>query len=211
MREERVRGLVLSVLEEALRRTGAGGAVVAGGGPEGTLLERWLSHGGISSFSPSPEAVALAQEVLLATDAGSGPGNGGMGPRALASMALARRQDLLLLGTATRTLILLSRTLPPEPILPLGDIFASEVLDIQGECTVPPILGGAGAEVVRTVDQGLQEWVTEAIAPECAFSAVDPALRPILVDALREAKRRWVFPYLVPPLRSPTLGIDLDL
>ena len=213
MKEEWARGLVVRVLKEAVRRSGSGGVVIAGQGPEADLLSRWVSQAGIPSRSPSPKAVALARELLGATSPSredpAPPGRAD--PTALASLALARQVGFLLLGTATKTTLLLSPDLPLEPVLPLGDLFATDVLAIQGRCTVPRPLEDAHEEMLRAVDTGLQEFLEEGTRPAEALPAVVDPLRSILVEALQKSRSSRISHYLVPMLRGPTPGIDLDL
>lgn len=213
VREAWARQLVLGVVREALRKTGAVGVVVAGGGPERSLLERWLVYGGVEATAASPRAMALAQELLLAI---AGVPDGGAvpwphGPRVLASVALARKENLLLLGTDTKTHLLLSPTLPHASILPLGDLYASDLLEMEGACGVPPCLEGVDPKVLRAVDEGLHSWLESFMEPTEALSRVEEPLRSRLLETLQEVRRRWIPRYLVPQLRGPTLGIDLDL
>ena len=213
MREEWARDLVVRVLEEAVRRSGSGGVVIAGQGPEADLLSRWVSRAGIPSSSPSLKAVALARELMEATSPSledpTPPWRAD--PTALASLALARQVGFLLLGTATKTTLLLSPDLPLEPVLPLGDLFATDVLAIQGRCSVPPPLEGAHEEMLRAVDTGLQEFLEAGTRPADALPAVADPLRSILVEALQNTRSSRISHYLVPMLRGPTPGIDLDL
>lgn len=212
MRETRARSIVLGVLDEALRRSGANGVVVAGRDPEGELLSRWVTGAGIPLQAPAEEEVALFREALLATSSGPAiPGHRSLEAYRMAARALAGRSDLLLLGTATKTAILLSPGLPPEPILPVGDLFATDVLEIQGECSVPPCLEDASESVLRTVDKALQRYLEGDMAIGDAFSQVDQPLRSVLEDTLQRVRRWWILRPLVPQFRSCTLGIDLDL
>lgn len=196
-----------------LRKSGAPGVVISGGGPERSLLVDWLALKGIQVFRPSHEAVSLAQEVLLTTADLEGPPVAPWqdGALALASLALARKKNLLLLGTTTKTFLLLSPPLPVEPVLPLGDLYASDVLDMQGECSIPPLLEGVDVRVLRAVDQGLQEFLEGNFSIQEALSQLPPDLRESLREGLRTTRKAWTPRYLVPQLRTATLGIDLHL
>jgi hypothetical protein len=213
VREDRVRTLVLGVLDGILKKSGAPGVVISGGGPERSLLLEWLALKGIPVFHPSHEAVSLAQEVLLSTSGLESPPVAPWqdGSLVLASLALARQENLLLLGTTTKTFLLLSPPLPLEPVLPLGDLYASDVLEMRGECSIPPILEGIDARVLRAVDQGLQEFLEGNLPIREALPHLPPDLRQTLREGLTMTRRAWTPRTLVPQLRSITLGIDLHL
>lgn len=210
--EERARAIVMGVVGEVLRRSGANGAVVGGRGPEGELLNRWITKSAIPLQAPSEEAVALVQASLPPKSSGVGrPGNRSLVSYSLAARALAAQDDLLLLGTATKTTILLSPGLHLEPVLPLGDLFATEILAMQGECSVPTCLEGVAEGVLQTVDDALQRYLEGDMGIEDAFFQVDQPLRSLLEETLRRVQRWWIARPLVPQFRSCTYGIDLDL
>ncbi|MFO8174515.1 MAG: hypothetical protein ACQET1_06530 [Gemmatimonadota bacterium] len=211
--EERARAIVMGVVGEVLRRSGANGAVVGGRGPEGELLNRWITESAIPLQAPSEEAVALVQASLPANSSGAGRpgGSRSLVSYSLAARALAAQDDLLLLGTATKTTILLSPGLHLEPVLPLGDLFATEILAIQGGCSLPTCLEGVAEGVLQTVDDALQRYLEGDMRIDDAFFRVDQPLRSLLEETLRRVQGWWIARPLVPQFRSCTCGIDLDL
>ena len=212
VREVRIRNIIVGVMREALRTTEAPGVVLGESGPEGALLTRWLQEEGISLQTPSQEAIQLSREILTPSyreDPEARPRRYSS-PIGLAARALAERKGLLLLGTATKTMLLLSPSPPWEQILPLGDVFASELLDLEGECTIPPVLDGVDVQTLRAVDDGLQSYLENGIGIQDALVTVTQPLRDEVAEALALARRGWHPHPLVPKLRSHTLGIDLD-
>lgn len=212
MREDRFRTIVMGVMEEAVRRAGARGVVLGGRGPEGTLLESWFAGSVIPVTTPPPEVLEAARELILRSisshEATSIPGLDGWN---LAARVLAAREGLLLLGTATKTTVLLSPGRQLEPVLPLADLYASEILELRGECSVPPCLEGADEGIVRAVDLGLQEYLEGNLEPRDALPGVQEPFRFQVLEALQGVREGWMPTPLVPNFRPFTLGIDLDL
>jgi hypothetical protein len=122
----------------------------------------------------------------------------------------ARRMRARLLDDAVpahpahKTELLLGAALPPEPLLPLGDLYAGEVAELAG--------AWSASDAVR------------ALAEEAGgIDALDAALRrrvegrdPAALDALPAARRRFeagraarLAPRVVPKLGTRTLGADL--
>ena len=195
-----------------MRTTEAPGVVVGESGPEGALLTRWLLEAGIPLQAPSPEATQLSRELLAASDREESKASPRhySSPVGLAARALAERERLLLLGTATKTMLLLSPSPPWESVLPLGDVYASEILDLEGECTIPSVLGAVDVKTLRAVEVGLQNYLEEGIGIQEALVTVTQPLRDEVAEALALARKGWHPHPLVPKLRGCTLGIDLD-
>jgi len=211
--EVRFRRIIMGVVRELLRATEAPGVVVSEGGPEGLLLTRWLKEESVPVLAPSHAAVGLSREVLAAVERGGIEARPGYysSPLSLAARALADREGLLLLGTATKTILLLSHSPPGEAVLPLGDVFASEILDLAGECTIPAVLGEVDIDTLRAVDVALQSYLEEGKSPQEALATVPEPLRKEVAAALDRARKGWHPHPLVPKLRACTMGIDLDL
>lgn len=210
--------VVSGVLREALRASGKGGVVVFGTGPETALLEEWMGKAGIDVIRPS-DAALLGGASLLSACAGSedtprSPGSGGditQDAAALAGRSLASVRGLLLLGPANKTELLLSpRGLVPD-LLPLGDIFASQILDLTGDCTLPPALKGCSPKEVAAVDEALEAYYGGRLAQVEAFGGLKKDLRTRVSAGMREAQKGWRPLPLIPKLGVATLGLDLDL
>lgn len=164
---------------------------------------------------------ARAEEPPAPGDTGSvlgeeapAPGDGGSTLDAAASgiagWALAWNADFLLAGTANKTSILLSGTLPIQPLLPLGDLYASQVAELAGAATLPPCLRGSSPAQIRAVDEALEAYLEEGFEKDEVFGEFAPPLGERIQEALALSRRAWRFGPLIPKLGRGTLGLDLD-
>ncbi len=224
MNPERPFRIVSGVIREALRSSGRSEVVVAGGGPEETVLVGWMEQAGIPVATPDPGTVARAEGLALEPGPGSPSDPGGSRDptreweegrtwfiRTLAARALARSRGALLLGTETKTLLLLGYHPTALPVLPLGDLYASEILELAGGCTLPPPLQGLSGEVIGGVDSGLRAYLEEGLPRTDAFGTLPQPLPRVIPELLDRAGKSWRPTVLIPKLRRSTLGIDLDL
>jgi hypothetical protein len=129
----------------------------------------------------------------------------------LAGAALARARGLLHLGSSNKTCLLLSYALPIQPILPLGDLVASEIRSMTGSCTLPPCLRTASPEAVEAVDGALRAYLEEGFRLEDSLGGLTRPLRREVQVALDRARRAWHPLPMIPKLSRATLGLDLDL
>lgn len=213
-REPREARIIAEVVRGVLQDRGAGGVVLtAHPGPESDLLERWLVDAGIRVLRPSPHRV----EALTGALRGVPPGEGGEGDALLqaeecwraAGRILARNEGFMVAGTVNRTaLLLLGAEFPPEPLLPLGDMPASKILELTGACSLPgpfaPLAGNPA--IVAALDRFLahREGRLPGDAPTLA-----PELEGEVLGQL--AAGRWALgaPVVIPRLGSRTPGPDL--
>jgi len=210
--------IVTGVVGEALRASRRAAVVISGGGPEETVLRGWLETAGIPWEPVTTAALEAARRVVVgshgeASHGGRSPSGWSMEAEAsaLAGAAQARARGLLQLGTANKTCILLSPTAPPQAVLPLGDLYASEIQALAGSCTLPPCLQGVSQGIVQDVDLALRAYLEEGSDQGRAFAGLDAGLRLEILAALADARRAWHPLPLVPKLSRATLGIDLDL
>lgn len=110
---------------------------------------------------------------------------------------------------ANKTELLLGAALPPEPLLPLGDLYASEVADLCGgwsaSAEVRALVEAAGG--VEALDSALRRWL----------DGRDPAgLDALPVEAAEQLRLRFragraarLAPRIVPKLGTRTIGVDL--
>jgi hypothetical protein len=214
--------IVTGVLEEALRSSGGTAFVVSGGGPEEGLLAQWLDGANLPWQAPSPRSLEAAKGLLAGGEPGGqpppGPGHHAPSPwdpgpeaSALAGAALARARGLLHLGTANKTCLLLSSRAPLQPVLPLGDLYASQIRSMVGSCTVPAPFRGAATHVVEGVDRALKAYLEDGHHRHDALSGLPEAVRREVLSGLAAARRAWHPIPLIPKLSGATLGLDLDL
>jgi hypothetical protein len=110
---------------------------------------------------------------------------------------------------ANKTELLLGAALPPEPLLPLGDLYASEVAALCGGWSASPevraLAEAAGG--VEALDAALRRWL----------DGRDPTGVDVLpAEAAEQVRRRFragraarLAPRIVPKLGTRTLGVDL--
>jgi hypothetical protein len=117
--------------------------------------------------------------------------------------------DTLPANPANKTALLLGGALPPEPLLPLGDLYASEIRELTGDWSAP--------DPVRELAErcgGIE--VLDAALRECFDSRnpgglriLEPAARCAVEDALERGRAARMFGPIVPKVGSRTLGVDL--
>lgn len=207
--EARLRTVIVGVVESALGERGAGGVVLTGPeSPERRLLLRWL---GERAVVPEDEVVAPVREALAAAAPDAPPRVLEVEARRAVARARAATDGLLCASEIHKTALVLASALPPEPLLPLGDVWASEVEAAAGACTVPaPLEGLVAPDTMASVDGALRAHLESGLAVEEALAPLEPALRERLADLLR--RRPWgrFRTPLVPKLGARTVGIDLE-
>ncbi len=112
---------------------------------------------------------------------------------------------------ANKTALLLSTDPPPEPLLPLGDLYATDVRDLAGGFSLPGPLRDLAelAGGIDALDAALRAHFDERRRLEEALAPLPEAARAPVASALAAARfaRRRVG--LVPKLGACTLGVDL--
>jgi hypothetical protein len=119
------------------------------------------------------------------------------------------KDDALAAHPANKTALLLGGELPPEPLLPLGDLWATDVLALAGGWSAPPEVLALAEEAggIEALD-GVLRRLVDGRDP----SALD-ALPPAVVERVRgmlaagSGSRRY--PHIVPKLGGRTLFADL--
>lgn len=212
----RVGAIVAEVVGQAVRDAGARGVVLLDdGSPEAALAYEWCG------IALGPDAVwRVPRPAGAAVEACLGALGSGRGPSPEAAVVEVQRlharleaaaRGALAANPANKTALLLGGGIPPEPLLPLGDLYATQVEALAGAWSAPPqvlrLAGRAGG--VAPLDTALMRWLEERRPLEAALEPLGAALaaevRGVL-EAGRFARRRAG---LVPKLGSRTLGIDL--
>lgn len=190
-RRERIVSLLAGVLRQTLADHHATSIVVLDDGT-GTELCRIVgelaAHGGVVVVSAQGDgAEAVEQQRCRAR-------------------ILATERNALVAHPASKTALLLGR-IPPEPLLPLGDLYETQIAELLG---VPPAEGGVSEfGGAAAVDRALSQWFDERrMAREATAHLPEHARGPFLevVRAGRDRRRRVG---LVPKLSARTLGVDL--
>jgi hypothetical protein len=180
----RVERVVAAVCAAAVRDAAAAGImVVQGDAAAVALLERWLEHAGIVVERGRPPDVAEPRHA----------------------------SDALIAHPACRTELLLCGRLPLADLLPLGDLWASQVRALAGGWRGPAWLErlAAAAGGLAAVDGALMALVEERRPAAVAVAGLPAVAAAELLQ--RYAAGRWhrLRPRLVPKLAVRTLGIDL--
>ncbi len=213
MTEDRVTRVVVAVVAEAIREADANGVVLASSPrPETVLLERWFTAASITVRNPDAEvvrAVADSLEASLAGDASEAEARSNEEARRAAARVIANREGLIPVSAANKTELIWAERLPPEPLLPLGDLYASQIHTLAGACSAPPPLVDIEPDRLRAVDKALAQVVDHGVRPDIAFAALPSELRDAAFSAMQRSAWRGTLPPVVPKLSSRTLGVDL--
>jgi hypothetical protein len=204
---ERVARVVAGVVQQAVADTGAHGVVVLEpDSPEGRLVVAWSVRG-----LGSERVWRVDAETGAAADVTRSPDRRDEFRRGIGRV-MARERNGLLMHPANKTALLLDPWPPPEPVLPLGDLYATHVAALAGGAwtgsdELRALADAAGG--IDALDEALAALV-EGRAP------VDRALGHLPESARGDIVQRWEAGRfwrrrsgLVPKLGPRTLGIDL--
>lgn len=209
----RVGGVVAEVVRQAVRDAGATGVVlIDDGSPEASLAREWCADavGADAVIAVPPPSPAAVDACCDALGAGLDGGVAAEEVHRLHARLIAAARDALVAHPANKTALLLASRTPPEPLLPLGDLYAGQVAALTGAWTAPPdvlrLVDGAGG--IAAVDAALYAWLEERRPLDVALASLGRAASGVhrAIDAGRFARRRVG---LVPKLGGRTLGIDL--
>jgi hypothetical protein len=213
--EDRVARVVVAVVAQAIREADAHGVVlVSAPRPETALLERWLAAAAITVLLPDSEVVRLVADSLGAikgTDTSEIVARSREEARRAAARTMANQEGLIPISAANKTELIWAERLPPEPLLPLGDLYASQIHALAGSCTAPPPLTDIEPARLRAVDKAIARVVDGGDRPSTAFADLPSELRDAAHSALRRSVWKGTLSPIVPKLGGRTLGLDLEL
>ncbi|HEX8907495.1 MAG TPA: hypothetical protein VF771_21805 [Longimicrobiaceae bacterium] len=206
-REARISAVVGAVARQALADRGAARiALLDDGGPEAELAARIL-------------AAALGAEAVIRVTLADGEMESVLHLAPEVSPGRARDEMLRMKARlvenaipahpANKTALLLGGELPPEPLLPLGDLWASEVAALAGDWSAPEpvrrIAEQAGG--IEALDDALRGWIDrrDASAP----AALPAGVADAVTRALAAGRASRLHPRIVPKIGTRTLGVDL--
>lgn len=207
--EDRVRRIVGGVIRAALRDTGSSGLVlVTPADPQGALLLRWIRSWEIEVAEPGEvESLAAGLAASGAEDTRAVDGE----LHRAAARILARRRNLLPVHPIHKTSLLLGGAPPPEPLLPLADLFASRLAWWCERVNCPVPLRDVDKDELAAVDRTLERYLDGRLSWTRAARALDPDLRRAVKDALDRGRWHRLWAPVAPKLGPRTPGIDLDL
>lgn len=183
-------------------------ALLDDGSPEARLAAEWLT-----AALPEGSLVRVAEprpglEPLLQPAAADGEGAARLREEAL-RLTCRLVPDALPAHPANKTALLLGGALPPEPFLPLGDLYASQVEAVSGGWSAPAetLALAERAGGVAVLDAALAARLDARGA--AGLDRLPGEVRSAVEDALRLGAASRVVGRLVPKLGSRTLGVDL--
>ncbi len=222
---ERVSRIVVGVLRQALADAGAGALILLDDdSPEARLARDWCTNAAGAAFVDVGREALGPGEMRAILEARPGWRGQGLAPN-LDPDALAtegRRLDARLRAAATaggaliahpinKTALLLSPSAPPEPLLPLGDLWATDVRELGGGYSLPAPVRALAEEAggIEALDAVLRAHFDERRPLAEAIASMSATARERIQAALVAARfaRRHVG--LVPKLGPRTAGIDL--
>ena len=137
----------------------------------------------------------------------------GADPRRMAEEVMRMRarllDDALPAHPANKTALLLGGALPPEPLLPLGDLWATDVVALAGGWSAPPdvVALAEAAGGIEALDGVLRRLIDGRDAAAAHAFREDVAERVRAALSAGSASRRY--PRIVPKLSVRTLCADL--
>lgn len=181
-------------------------ALLDDGGPEAALAARILTAALGADAVVRVTAERRDVESVLHLAGGASEGEAAEEIRRMRARLVP---NALAANPANKTALLLGGELPPEPLLPLGDLYASQVRALCGGWSAPPevraIAEAAGG--ISALDAALARMLEGRRG-----DALD-ALPPPAADAARRALARGrasrMAPRTVPKLGYRTLTVDL--
>ena len=201
-RSAAVQSIVADVVHEAVRASGAAGVVILDDWtPEGELAYEWLvpALGEDAVWRGASLASNLHEKGVDRADA-----------QLLGAWHAAREQDVLVAHPATKTALLLGGALPRADLLPLGDLYASQVVRLAGGWSVPSALEQiVAAAGVDCLDGALMRLVDYRMPANAAFEGLDSHIADAVLRLYTRGRHFRLRPRLVPKLGPRTLGVDL--
>lgn len=197
--EARIARVVGDVLRQALADADAGGIVLLDdGSPQTGLAARWIAD----ALGPDRLATVGSEGSDRDTDEEA---------RRHAARTEAAGRGWITAHPTNKTALLLSRRAPPEPLLPLGDLYARDVLRFAHAASLPddvqPLVRLAGG--VEPLDAALYRLIDRREPAATALRDLDAGLRTQLLQRLRLGRFWRRHAGLVPKLGARTVGVDL--
>lgn len=207
LREGRIAEILGAVATQALLDRGARRvALLDDGSPEAVLAERLLVR-----------SLGAGRVVRIATDPGLEsvlqPAAPDLPRERIAEEARRLRArltpDALPAHPASKTALLLGGELPPEPLLPLGDLYATEVAALAGGWSAPePVRALAErAGGIERLDEALRLRIDGRDA--AGLTRLPVGLAREVESALSAGRASRATIRVVPKIGSRTLGVDL--
>jgi hypothetical protein len=206
-REARIAAIIGAVARQALHDRGAHRiALLDDGGPEADFAARVLADTlGAEAVVRVTATNAEVESVLHLAPEVSGEAL----RHELRRLRARLVHDALAAHPGNKTALLLNANLPPEPLLPLGDLWASEAAELAGGWSAPgPVqriaddAGGIGA-----LDEALRAYVDRR--DPRGLDRLPVGAAEAVRRALAAGRAARMHPAVVPKIGARTLGVDL--
>ena len=211
-REERLAALVGAVVERSLADRGATRiALLDDGGPEASLTIRLLGATLPAEAIVRVRATRGEVESVL-HDAGAAQSDSVDAERAEDEVRRMRARlvaGAVVANPANKTALLLGGELPPDPLFPLGDLWASDVAALAGDWSASGEVRRLAEEAggVEGLDAALRRLVDRR--DPAGLDALPESVAGAVRDALARGRASRLHPRVVPRLGPRTLGVDL--
>lgn len=205
-REARIASTVAAVVRQALLDAGVGRvALLDDGSPEAGFAARIL-HSALGGEAVVRVTTEGADAKMPFPEAGGPPDTLQAEIRRFRARLLP---DALVAAADNKTALLLDGPLPPEPLLPLGDLYASEVAALAGDWSASAEVRGLAEACggIAALDAALRARI-DGRAPD-ALRALPPGMAEAVERALHRGRSSRLFPRIVPKIGARTLGVDL--
>jgi hypothetical protein len=206
-REARLAAIVGAVAQQALADRGATRiALLDDGGPEAELAARLLAAALGAGAGVRVTAREGEMESVLHLAPELSPARAREEVRRLKARLLA---DAVAAHPANKTALLLGGELPPEPFLPLGDLWASEVAALAGNWSAPDAVRRIAEQAggIEALDGALRAHV-DGRNP-AALDALPREAAKAVRRALAAGRPSRLHLRIVPKVGTRTLGVDL--
>lgn len=193
-RTERIGRVIAGVLEQALEDARAPVLVLlADGSPEAALIEALVRPRLGARLVLIPSRTAAPGDLLAAW-----------------AYAAAAHPTALVALSASKTVALLGGALPGA-VLPLGDLWASQVAALCGGWSAPPSIRSLAQSAggIEALDDALQALVDRRLHPAAACARLPGELGGTLLALWEDTRFARRFTGLVPKLGARTIGVDL--
>lgn len=206
-REARITAVIGAVARQALRDRGAARiALLDDGGPEAEFVARVLANAlGTETIVRVTATDAEVESVLHLAPEVSGE---------VLRHEIRRLRARLVPGAiaahpGNKTALLLGAMLPPEPLLPLGDLWASEVAELAGGWSAPDAVMRIAEEAggMEALDDALRACVDRR--DPRGLDALPAGTAEAVRRALNAGRAARMHPTVVPKVGARTLGVDL--
>lgn len=211
----RVASVIGEVVREAVRAAGATGIVILDDGtPEAGLCATWCAAA-LGDAAVLRIASPTEDRVRRHVEAAGRPFTGSHFERNEAHRFQARLEAAaraaLVAHPINKTALLLGGAVPSEPLLPLGDLYASQVQALAGDWSGPEEVVRLAEEAggIEALDRALVALLEERRLERDDRSETPLAVRSALLHALNSGRFSRQRCGLVPKLTVRTAGIDL--